>query len=177
MPLNCPAPTGESAVWRRWISPRPSDIQLALDAAVRFLAQRPRSEYEVRQRLRRAGVDDAVIGAVLAQLRQHRLVDDQAFAEYWVEQRQTFRPRGARLLRAELGRLGVSRSGADDATALLEGSAEDNAYRAARKRAMQLRGLDEPIFTSRLGQWLARRGFDWDTIAPVVDRLWAELAA
>jgi len=117
-----------------------------------------------------------VIGAVLAQLRQHRLVDDQAFAEYWVEQRQTFRPRGARLLRAELARLGVARSGADEATASLEGSAEDNAYRAAGKRAMQLRGLDERTFSSRLGQWLARRGFDWDTIAPVVDRLWAELS-
>jgi regulatory protein len=147
-----------------------------LDAAVRFLAQRPRSEYEVRQRLRRAGVEEALVEAVLAQLRQHRLIDDQAFAEYWVEQRQTFRPRGARLLRAELARLGVSRSSADEAAALLEGSAEDNAYRAARKRALKLVATtNQATFSARLSQWLARRGFDWDTIPPVVDRLWAEV--
>jgi regulatory protein len=128
----------------------------------------------VRQRLRRAGVDTAVIESVLAQLRQHRLVDDQAFAEYWVDQRQTLRPRGARLLRAELAQRGVGRAGADAATAPLEDTATDDAYRAASRRATHLRDLDERAFTTRLGHWLARRGFDWDTITPVVARLWAE---
>jgi hypothetical protein len=53
--------------------------------------------------------------------------------------------------------------------------AADDAYRAARKRALHLVGLDEVAFRSRLGQWLARRGFDWETITSVVDRLWTEL--
>ena len=164
---------------RRWISPRPSegDYSHALNTAVRFLAQRPRSEYEVRQRLRRAGTDAAVVETVLAQLRQHRLVDDQAFAERWVEERQTFRPRGARLLRAELAQHGIARAGADAATESLDETADQDAYRAAARRAERLRGLDEKTFKTRLGQWLARRGFDWGTIAPVVARLWAERAA
>src|SRR5690348_9918162 len=108
MQSSCPVPTGEPAS-RRWISPRRSDADpaSALDTAVRYLAQRPRSEYEVRQRLKRDGVDQAVAERVLEQLRRHQLVDDRAFAEYWVEQRQTFRPRGKRLLSAELARLGV----------------------------------------------------------------------
>ena len=164
---------------RRWISPRRSeaDPASALDTAVRFLAQRPRSEYEVRQRLKRAGVDEAVAESVLDQLRRHQLVDDRAFAEYWVEQRQTFRPRGTRLLTAELARLGIGRERAQAATAAVEGSAEEDAYRAARKRAFQLRnvsGLDQRTFESRLAQWLARRGFDWDTITTVVARLWRD---
>jgi regulatory protein len=167
--------------WRRWISPRRSEPRTntsALDTAVRFLAQRPRSEYEVRQRLRRAGVDEATAEGVLEQLRRHQLVDDRAFAEYWVEQRQTHRPRGARLLRAELTRLGVPREGSEAVTAPLEGSAAADAYRAASRRAAQLHrlGLDERTFAARLGQWLARRGFDWDAIATVVQRLWDENA-
>jgi regulatory protein len=128
----------------------------------------------VRQRLRRAGTDAAVVETVLAQLRQHRLVDDQVFAEHWVEQRQTFRPRGARLLRAELAQHGIARAGAEAATASLDETAEEDAYRAAARRAEQLHDLDEKAFTARLAQWLARRGFDWDTIGRVVARLWAE---
>jgi regulatory protein len=125
--------------------------------------------------LRRAGTDAAVVESVLAQLRHHRLVDDQAFAERWVEERQTFRPRGARLLRAELVQHGIARAGAEAATESLDETAEqDAAYRAAARRAEQLQGLDERAFKTRLAQWLARRGFDWGTIAPVVARLWAE---
>jgi regulatory protein len=130
----------------------------------------------VRQRLRRTRVDESVIDGVVVQLQAHRLLDDRAFAEYWVEQRQTFRPRGARLLRAELARLGVARGGAEAATAPLEESAEEDAYRAAARQAQRLRDrdLDEATFRTRLGQWLARRGFDWDVITPVVGRLCQE---
>jgi len=93
-----------------------------------------------------------------------------------VEQRQTFRPRGARLIQAELARRGVARASAETATATLEDSAAEDAYRAARKRAEQLSssGADQRSFEARLGQWLARRGFDWGTVATVVARLWAE---
>jgi regulatory protein len=127
--------------------------------------------------LRRARCDDATIDAVLEQLRRHQLTDDTAFADYWVEQRQTFRPRGARLLKSELARLGVDRARAEAATGALESSAHEDAYRAAVRRAQQLRGLDERTFGERMGQWLARRGFDWDTITTVVARLWAEASA
>jgi regulatory protein len=119
-------------------------------------------------------VDDATIDATIGQLRRHRLLDDAAFAEYWVEQRQTFRPRGARAVHAELARLGVSRPVADDATVPLADSAEEDAYRAATRKANQLRSLDERTFQTRLGQWLARRGFDWEVTAKAVARLWAE---
>jgi len=121
-------------------------------------------------------VEDDVLEDVLVQLRRYQLVDDRAFAEYWVEQRQTFRPRGARLIQSELSRLGVARASADGATSTLAESAEEDAYRAARKRAQRLRGPQRE-FETRLGQWLARRGFDWDTITRVVARLWAETAA
>ena len=143
--------------------------------ALRFLAQRPRSEQEVRRRLRRAGVADDAEEAVISQLRQHALVDDTAFAEYWVEQRQSFRPRGARLLRAELRQHGVDARAAEAAAETTAASAADDAYRAAQKRARQLASADERAFKTRLAQFLARRGFDWETIGPVVDRLMEEV--
>ena len=149
----------------------------ALDAALRFLANRPRSEHEIRRRLARLELPDATLDRVVAQLRAHHLVDDVAFARYWVEQRQTFRPRGARLLKAELRQHGVS--GELAAAVADEGSqaADEDAYRAAHKKARLLAAArpDERVFRTRLAQFLARRGFDWETITPVVDRLWREL--
>ena len=153
---------------------RAADL-MPIDVALRFLAQRPRSEQEVRRRLRRAGVEQAAEEAVITQLRQHALVDDTAFAEYWVEQRQTFKPRGARLLRAELRQHGIAAADAEAAAETTEASATDDAYRAAQKRARQLASTDERAFKTRLAQFLARRGFAWDTISGVVDRLWQEV--
>ena len=161
---------------RRWISPKRSEAR-PIDTALRFLAQRPRTEYEVRERLRRAGVDQAAIDAAVGQLRQHRLLDDAAFAQQWVEQRQVARPRGARLLRSELRQHGVEAATAEAAAAVVDDSVEADAYRAATRRAHQLAELDERAFKQRLGQFLARRGFDWDTIAAVVERLRSERSA
>ena len=148
-----------------------------IDVALRFLAPRPRSEQEVRVRLRRAGVDEAAVDGVLARLRTHGLVDDGAFAEYWVGQRQTFRPRGARLVRAELRQHGVDAAAASAAAETLADSATEDAYRAAYKRAHQLRTLGERIFKARLSQFLARRGFDWEAITSAVSRLHEEVHA
>ena len=147
---------------------------MALDTAMRFLGHRPRSEQEVRRRLAREAVADQVVEAVLAQLRRWQLVDDAAFASYWLEQRRTFRPRGPRLLRAELHRRGVSAELVAAALEQAAASADEDASRVAAQWARRLaaQALDERTFCSRLAQRLARRGFDWDTISPLVERLW-----
>src|SRR5919201_1560128 len=149
-------------------------LQTALDAALAFLGHRPRSEQEIRRRLARKALPPTIFERVLARLREYGLVNDGAFAHYWVEQRQTFRPRGARLLKAELRQRGVPTDLAAEVAGETEGSADDDAYRAAQKKASQLASLDERTFRTRLAQFLGRRGFDWDTITPTVERLWRE---
>jgi regulatory protein len=144
--------------------------------ALRFLAPRPRSEREVARRLGRAGFDEATIQTTLVQLRRHHLVDDAEFAQYWVAQRQTFRPRGPRLVRGELRHLGVAADLTHTALEGLSATTLDDALRVASTRLRHVAGLDERAFTRKLSQFLARRGFDWDTITPVVDQLWRELS-
>ncbi|HET6316889.1 MAG TPA: regulatory protein RecX [Chloroflexota bacterium] len=151
-----------------------------MDVALRYLAARPRSEAEVRRRLTRSdrrggGFSSDQVEATLTQLRQHGLLDDARFAQYWLEQRRTFRPRGARLLQAELRQRGIASDLAAETTAALaddSAAVAQDAYRAARKRALQLADADERTFRTRIGQFLARRGFDWETIAAVTERLW-----
>lgn len=107
-------------------------------------------------------------------------MDDVAFAAYWVDQRQTFRPRGARLIRAELRQHGVTAPLAQTATADLGTSALDDALRAIGRRAereLATGGIvDWPRVDARLSGFLARRGFDWTTIAAVLRHLHAQHA-
>lgn len=147
------------------------------EAALAFLAVRPRSEREVRDRLQRKSVPPTVVEQVLVRLRDQKLLDDREFARYWIEQRQTHRPRGTRLLRQELMSKGID---VDSMRVALEQSQaaeepSESAYRAARRRAQTLGILDERAFQQRLGQFLLRRGFDYETASSVCRRLWREL--
>ena len=78
------------------------DTAKATDAAIRLLTARPRSVREIEQRLRRKEFGDPTIERVIQRLRDWRYVDDEAFARFWVENRESNRPRGRRLLKQEL---------------------------------------------------------------------------
>jgi len=142
------------------------------DAALRFLGARPRSEREIRDRLAKHEFAQPMIDATIERLRRIGLVDDTAFAEYWVEQRQTHRPRGGRLLKQELRAKGVDAEVV--AAALPADDDEHGAYQAAVRKAQSLRTMDERTFRQRLGGFLQRRGFDYETTRTVVNRLWTE---
>lgn len=146
----------------------------AMAASLRLLSYRPRSEAELRQRLARRGTPPALVDSTIERLRELGLVDDAAFAQAWVDSRDRASPRGRRLLRQELLAKGMD---SDTSRELLESVDEpDAALRAASRRAASLRDLSYDEFRRRLGDFLRRRGFGYDTIRRTVDRLWRELA-
>jgi regulatory protein len=152
--------------------------QRAYDRALRFLSFRPRSEAEVRDRLERSGVDQAVIEAVIGRLKDRGYLDDEEFARFWVEGRQRFSPRSAYALRQELRRKGLDDAAVAIAVSDLDAAA--SAYAAARPRALRLASLasgDPKLFRRKIGDFLLRRGFDYDVVREVVGRLLSELAA
>ena len=100
-----------------------------MSVALRYLTARPRSERELRDRLRQRKVGEMVIDRTVEQLRARGLLDDFTFAQYWVDQRVTFRPRSRRMLEMELRRKGVDGTAIEDATLDMDDEAE--AYRAA----------------------------------------------
>ena len=148
------------------------DEEKAYEKALKFLAPRPRSEAEVRRRLTRHELTPALIDTVVARLQRAGLLDDQAFAAYWVENRSTFRPRSSRVLRMELKQKGLGE--AEVRAALSNTDDENAAYLLGAKRVRRLTGLPRDEFRRKLGDFLARRGFNYDVIEPVVERLWTE---
>jgi len=146
--------------------------QSAFDAALHFLAYRPRSEAEIRARLRRRKFDEKAIDSALQRLEEQGLIDDLAFAQFWRENRDSFSPRSKRLLQIELRRKGVPLNTIEE---VVESSDDHlNAYRAGAKKARALRALDLSAFRERLAAFLQRRGFSYDVVGPTVERLWRE---
>jgi len=145
----------------------------AVDAALRLISYRPRSERELRQRLARKGIRPAVREETLGRLREMGYLDDAAFARFWVETKQAASPRSKRLLAVELRQKGIERETAEEATGEL--SDEDAAYEAATRRLRSLGGLAYGAFRERLGAFLTRRGFAYEVARKTVDRCWAEL--
>jgi regulatory protein len=147
-------------------------FQRCLNAAFRYLSYRPRSEVELRERLKRRGFEADRVEAVLARLKEQGLVDDLAFAQFWKDNRESFRPRSRWLTTRELRQKGVANNVIDQVVADVDD--EDNAYRAAQSRAHRLPESDYQGFRHRLGEYLKRRGFGYRVITHTVERLWQE---
>jgi regulatory protein len=147
-------------------------------AALRFLEARPRSIAEVRARLGRKDFAPEAIDAAIARLAELELLDDAAFARYWVENRQAYRPRGTGALRDELRRKGIDA----DVTAkviddLVTGDQATSAWGLARGALHKYAGAqDRNAFTRRMGGYLQRRGYTFEVIRPIIDQLWAEVS-
>ncbi len=142
----------------------------AKNQAVRLLSYRPRSVQEVARKLAEKGYDEAVIDQVVQHLQEVDLLNDRAFADYWVEQRQTFKPRSRLALQHELNQKGISRRVIETAVAVVD--EDEAAYRAVSANLWRWRNLSQEQFKQKVGQYLQRRGFNYDTIRPVLQRTW-----
>lgn len=159
-------------------------IELLMNKALRFLSFRERSEKEICDYFyRKAKVDlheDSMekskyassVDKVIDKLKEWDQVDDYRFAKWWVEQRSKFRPKGPQVLRLELSKKGISKEIIEKVlTSFDSSSSTDLAIKASLKKHQQLEKLPFPEYKQKLAAYLARRGFDWETIRTVIDTL------
>lgn len=147
-------------------------LQRCLAAAYRYLGYRPRSESEIRERMQRRGFAVETIDAVMARLQAQNLLDDQAFAQFWKENRESFSPRSQWLTRRELKRMGVMNDVAEQVVAGMDD--EENAYRAALQKTRRGAPAEYQDFRRRLGDYLRRRGFNYGVIVHTLEKVWQE---
>ena len=144
----------------------------AFQQAMLFLTYRARSESEIRQNLRKHEIPEPVIERTLDRLRRDGFANDNQFARMWVENRSAFRPRSSRLMAMELRQKGLDKEAVASAIASVDDEAL--AYEAAQKRVLRLKHLEWNEFRKKLSDFLARRGFSYSVIAPIVTRIWNE---
>lgn len=148
-----------------------------MDRAYRFLAVRPRSEFELRKKL--AGVkkrerEGALIEEAVDKLKKQKLIDDKEFVRWWVEQRIKFKPKGLRAIRQELKMKGVSEEliGLAALGDLISESGESEAEMAKKLVCgfqLKWQNSSKREWREKAMAYLKRRGFGWETIKEAVD--------
>lgn len=146
--------------------------QRCLAAALNYLSYRPRSEVEIKERLYRRGFDTESITSTLEHLKELGLMDDKVFAEFWRDNRLTFRPRSRWVTGRELRQKGVQPEIINQVVAGIDDS--DTAYQAAQSKLRSLSLADYEVFRRRLGDFLRRRGFSYGVANETVRRVWQE---
>jgi regulatory protein len=147
----------------------------AVDYAANLLSYRPRSTKEIRERLLKHSFNDVVADAAIEKLLGLGYLDDRAFARFWIEDRNRFKPLGRRALSFELRNKGIEQAIIQE---LLEEIVDegDGAYEAALKRVRQMRGTTKREFKQKIGAFLQRRGFGYEAVNGALTQLIQELA-
>jgi regulatory protein len=147
--------------------------ETAYQRALKFISYRPRSQSEVRQKLQDLNITQENIDYVLSRLIESGILNDESFAQLWVENRSAMRPRGRRALVYELRQRGLDQKVIEQAVS--EINEEELAYQAARRRARKLQGQEWNDFRQKMFRFLAQRGFTYELCAHIVPRVWSEL--
>ena len=145
-----------------------AEFQKTLDKLLRFAMIRPRSEKEVDDYFRRKQVHESMHEKLIGKLRHLELLDDAKFAKWWVEQRQSFRPKPKRILNNELRIKGIKKEVIDQVLGEEVVDEEKMARELIEKKAYKWQSLSAREARQKMSQYLAGKGFSWDVIEKVV---------
>lgn len=146
------------------------DRHKAYQRALNYLSFRARSRVEIERYLRDKKYEPDVIAATVERLAGEGLVDDTAFAQSWVNNRERLKPKGARALRYELRQKGLSDTAIENALEEIDES--EMAWRAIEKKLRQWQRFDEESFKRKAMGFLSRRGFPYEVTRETVERAW-----
>lgn len=139
-------------------------LDKAYDRCLNLISHRMRSEWEVRDYLKRKEYDAGVQDAVIDRLKQRGYIDDSLFAKRWVENRRLLKSTSKRRLAQELRQ---KRLYDDIITSVLEADATDELAvlkELVERKRKQTKYQDD----LKLMQYLARQGFSYDLIKTAI---------
>jgi regulatory protein len=150
------------------------ELRRARESALTLLDYRARTEKELERRLLQKGYPEDVVAQVITQLENVDLINDERFAANWVASRVASRPMGRTRMTWELRRKGIASETVDEALSQVDA---DKEFEMALELAEQRLGgekLKDPESKRKLAGFLQRRGFYWDIVSRILDRLMPE---
>jgi|SRR3989344_2532420 len=151
-----------------------ADLASFYNKVLNLLSYRPHSIHEVKMYLKKLKASEDISGQVIAKCQQRKLLDDQEFCQWFVSQRQTYRPRSKRMLVSELKQKGIAEEMVAGVLLATDFSEAVSAYTLAQKKWRSLSRYDPVERAEKLKSYLARQGFSWDVIQSVLAQLTAE---
>lgn len=124
------------------------------------LSRRARSEWELRDYLKRKEYDEQTIDSIINTLSNKGYIDDFKFAETWVRNRRLLKPMSKVRLRQELRQKRVADDAITHALDEDEATEQDVLKDLVVRKRQQTRYQD----AEKLKQYLVRQGFRYDDI-------------
>ena len=157
------------------------DIAACRDKALQLLDKKPHSVYDLRRKLKRREFSAGDIEEVITDLERLRLLDDEALAQSFCEQKMAASPPwGRQKVFYELRRHGISSETAEAALAEVwdQGGREaeyERARQAAENKMRTLSGtIDRRKKSHKIYRYLANRGFSGEIVREVLDEMMSD---
>lgn len=140
--------------------------------AVNYLSYRPRSEKEVRDKLKLKNAPPEIIEKVIETLKQQKFINDEEFARMWTSHRLKLSPKSKRVIKMELLQKGIDAEIIEKKLSGNDGEEVDDLEQAKKlveNKIDRYKNLPKQEIYQKLGGFLARRGFSWGTIKAAID--------
>jgi len=146
------------------------EIGKILEKVFKFLSFRQRSKKEILDYLKRKNLGEKEIELVVKKLERLGFINDEEFARFFIQSRIKGRPKGKRLLAQELRQKGVEKEIIEKILEEVELPEIELAAKAIEKKLKNFLKLRPQDARVKIANFLARRGFSWETIKELIDR-------
>jgi len=141
----------------------------ALELALRYLAHKPRSIYEMHEYLTKKSFDENIVNHIIETLLKEKYLDDGAFAESFVESRTHNKPKSKFALTYELHKKGIESSVIEDVLKAYDDP--DLALKALELKIQLWAHLDSQKLNKKILNFLKYRGFSYDISISLLNKL------
>jgi regulatory protein len=145
-----------------------SESQKIWEKLLRFASLRPRSQKEIEDWLKRKKIVNSLKKRYLLKLKKLDFVDDLKFAEFWVEQRLSFRPKPKSVLKQELKLKGIKDEVINQVLSSFDLDEVSQAKKILEKAKSRWQNLEEREFKIKAGNFLLRKGYSFRIIKEVL---------
>ena len=148
------------------------EVVRARDCALRLLLNQKYTKSQMIEALGKREFSGHAAAEALENLEQLGYIKDERYAKNWVKNRLRTRPTSKRAMERELSGKGIDKATALRVLAEIYDADETwLALQLAAKQATRYKSLDPTVAKRRLYAFMARRGFDHETIGHVMRRI------
>lgn len=134
--------------------------EAAFRAGLKYLGPRSRSVAELKDNLLKKNFSSDTVEKTVERLQQENLLDDEAFAEEFVRNRERLNPKSKRALKYELFGKGIEDSVIEKAVEPV--NEYEAALKAVEKKSALWGHLDREKFKKKVFNFLHARGFNFE---------------
>lgn len=146
-----------------------AEFNKTYEKLLKFSTLRPRSKKEIERWLKKHKIHETLHDNLFNRLKKLKLINEEQFAKWWVDQRMEFKPRGKYALRSELLTKGVDRKIIDNVLNQVDLNETKIAKELLIKKKYRWDKLAKLEKRKKMSQFLARKGISWESIKEAID--------